>query len=182
MKKRFYSVLNVLCTALFTSFGLTATRAQTVVSPPYSKKVYGPPPVVYNGRNGSSVKKPGELKLVYGPPVVETWRDARPDADGIYDVAEEMPRFAGGEQAMFNWIIDHQHYPEEAQQANVHGRVMVSFIVKTDGKLDGVMVMRPVHPALDAEAIRLVKAMPRWKPGRHRGEVVPVRYFIPIIF
>lgn len=131
-------------------------------------------------------EKPEPQKVIYGPPVVDdrfhNWRDARPDADGIYDVVETMPQFPGGESAMMDWIIDHLRYPKKAQKEDAHGRVMVSFIVRENGSLDGVMVMRPVHPSLDAEAIRLVKAMPKWEPGHQLDELVPVRYFIPIRF
>lgn len=184
MKKRLYSVMNVLCSGVVTALGIVGCKTPQTIVPKYSEKMYGPPPVIIKERVDTIIRE--EIKTVYGPPVVDDrfreWADVRPDADGVYDVAEVMPQFPGGDQAMVMWICEHLRYPEKAAKEDIHGRVIVSFVVKTDGTLDGVTVRRPLHPQLDAEAIRVVKAMPKWEPGRHRGEVVPVRYFIPIKF
>lgn len=209
MKKITYSVMSVLCSAFVTVLSFVGCKTSQTATPKYTEKMYGPPPVTIEETQAREAYLRAEeerlraeadrlkeearqraqrekIKVVYGPPVVgpydQDWREARPDADGIYDIVEEMPRFPGGERAMFDWMDEHQRYPEEARKEDIHGRVIVSFVVKKDGKLDGVMVKRSVHPALEAEAIRLVKAMPKWEPGRQNGEVVPVRYFIPIKF
>ena len=174
--------MNILCSTVVTAIGITGCKSPQAVTPPYSEKMYGAPPVIYKERVDTVIKK--EIKVVYGPPVVNVkepdWRNARPDEEGVYDVAEVMPKYPGGEDAMFGWIYEHLNYPEKA--GGVKGRVMVSFTVMTDGSLDGVTVQRPVHPLLDAEAVRVVKSMPKWIPGSIRGEAVPVRYFIPVNF
>lgn len=182
MKKKFVSVVNVLCSSVLAAIGVTGCKNVNNVMPPYSEKMYGPPPVIYKERVDTVIKE--EIKVVYGPPVVTVrepdWNEARPDEEGVYDVAEVMPQFPGGEKALADWINSHLVYPEGAGGA--YGRVIVSFIVMTDGTLDGVTVKRSIHPLLDAEAIRVVKAMPKWYPGRMGGLAVPVRYFIPIRF
>ena len=210
MKKITYSVMSVLCSAFVTVLSFVGCKTSQTATPKYTEKMYGPPPVTIEETQAREAYlraeeerlraeearlaeearqralREKEMNTVYGPPVVgpydHDWREARPDADGIYDVVEEMPRFPGGDNALFNWIEDNLRYPEKAAKDDIHGRVIVSFVVKADGKLDGVMVRRSVHPALEDEAIRLVKAMPKWEPGRQRGEAVPVRYFIPIKF
>ncbi len=163
-------------------FGACKTQKQRV------ECVYGPPPVdvVEIERVDTVIVQRQEMKVVYGPPVVkpqdDDWRNVRPDEEGVYDIAEVMPRFPGGEKAMKRWVAENIQYPDEARNAGVSGRVIVSFTVMTSGKLDGVTVLKPVHPLLDAEAVRLVRSMPWWEPGRQRGETVPVRYFIPVEF
>jgi TonB family protein len=184
MKKRVFSVMSVLCPALLTALGITGCKSQQNVTQNNTPRTYGPQTIIIKERVDTVVKE--RVKTVYGAPVVRVdgpdWRSAIPDEEGVYDVAEVMPQFPGGEAAMDKWIDKHLIYPEEARQEGVKGRVMVSFTVLTDGSLDGVTVLRPIHPLLDAEAVRLVQAMPKWKPGTMRGEAVPVRYFIPVKF
>ena len=174
--------MNILCSTVVTAVGITGCKSTQSVTPIDNEKMYGPPPVIYKERVDTVIRQ--EIKVVYGPPVEYVkgpdWRNARPDEEGVYDVAEVMPKFPGGGNAMLGWISEHLIYPEKADGAK--GRVMVSFTVMTDGSLDGVTVQRPVHPLLDAEAVRVVKAMPKWIPGSIRGEAVPVRYFIPVNF
>lgn len=181
MKKRFYSVSNMLFSSIIAMLGLGACKSQRTVDRP---QVFGQPQIIYI--TDTIVTERKETKVVYAAPVVKRilidWRNARPDAEGVYDAAEVMPQFPGGERERERWMIENLKYPEEARSQGITGSVMVSFNVNKSGKLDGVTVIKPVHPALDAEAVRLVKSMPRWMPGTQNGKVVTVRYFIPVEF
>lgn len=117
-----------------------------------------------------------------GVVVITTKPDLEQTEFAVYDVAEEMPEFPGGMPSLMKWIGANTKYPKEAQDAGVDGRVVVSFVVEKDGSIGNVEVVQPVEEHLDAEAVRVVKAMPKWKPGRKDGEVVRVKYSIPIMF
>lgn len=97
-------------------------------------------------------------------------------------ITEESPEFIGGEEALTRWLYQNVKYPKQAKDNYITGRVVVSFVVDIDGSIKDVKVVRPVDPALDKEAIRVVKSMPKWKPGKRNGEPVPVRYTTPVIF
>ena len=92
----------------------------------------------------------------------------------VFEVVEQMPEYPGGMMAMMEFLQDNMKYPADAEKQKVQGKVMVSFIVETDGSISDVKVMKNVFPSLDAEAIRVVKAMPRWTPGKQKGKVVRV--------
>lgn len=100
----------------------------------------------------------------------------------VYDVVEKMPEFPGGMSAMMDYLNTNLKYPEDAFKQEVGGRVMVMFVVETDGSISNVKVAKNVFPSLDSEAIRVVKAMPKWRPGMNKGKVVRVNFTIPIIF
>lgn len=101
----------------------------------------------------------------------------------IYEVVENMPRFPnGGMQALMQYLNENIRYPEAATKAGVQGRVTVQFIVDKDGSIDDVKTLRSVNPDLDAEAIRVIKMMPRWEPGTHNGKPVRVKYTVPVMF
>ncbi len=100
----------------------------------------------------------------------------------VFDVVEQMPQFPGGMPALMKWLQDNMKYPKEAQDAKQQGRVIVSFVVEKDGSITNVRVVKSVTPALDEEAIRVVKAMPKWNPGMQNGEPVRVNYTVPISF
>ena len=100
----------------------------------------------------------------------------------VYDEVEVMPEFPGGMQAMIEFIQTNIKYPKDATKQEVGGRVMVMFVVETDGSLSNVRVARKVFPSLDAEAVRVVKTMPKWKPGKEKGKVVRVNYTLPVVF
>ena len=104
------------------------------------------------------------------------------DNDKVFDVVEEMPRFPGGDEAMMQFIAKNVKYPEEASKKGIAGRVLVQFIVNTDGSVVEPKVVKSVDPALDAEALRVVKLMPKWTPGKQRGYTVRVKFTIPISF
>lgn len=111
-------------------------------------------------------------------------RTAQPSDDVNLPIAmvEQKPSFPGGDAAMYKWLGEQIHYPADAAEEGVQGRVVVQFIVKKDGSIADVKVARGKHPSLDREAVRIVKAMPRWSPGRNNGQSVNVSYTLPITF
>ncbi len=100
----------------------------------------------------------------------------------IFTVVEEQPSFPGGLPALFKYLAAEVKYPVIAQENGIQGRVVTSFVVDKEGNIKQVKVERGVDPALDAEALRVVKAMPKWIPGKQKGEVVAVRYILPVQF
>ena len=100
----------------------------------------------------------------------------------IFTVVEQMPEFPGGESALRDFIVREVKYPAEARKGNAQGKVFVSFVVNRNGKVENAKVVRGVHPALDAEAIRVVNLLSEWKPGKQHGKDVDVAYTIPIEF
>ena len=102
--------------------------------------------------------------------------------DSIYQIVDEMPKFPGGEQAMFKFISENVKYPQKAKDKNISGRVFVNFVVEKDGSVDEVKVLRSIGGGCDEEAVRVVKSMPKWTPGKQKGEPVRVSYIIPFVF
>ncbi len=100
----------------------------------------------------------------------------------VFDVVEEMPSFPGGQGALMAFLSSNIKYPVVAQENGVQGRVIVGFVVERDGSISDVKVMRSVDPSLDREAQRVVKAMPKWKPGKQNGSAVRVKYTVPVVF
>lgn len=100
----------------------------------------------------------------------------------VFDTVDQMPEYPGGMQAMIEFLQANMKYPEDAAKQKVEGRVMVQFVVETDGRISDVHVAKQVFPSLDAEAIRVVQAMPKWTPGKEKGKVVRVKYNLPIVF
>ena len=100
----------------------------------------------------------------------------------IFVVVEEQPEYPGGQEAMMKFLSDSIVYPDEAKAKGIQGRVICNFVVMKDGSIDDVNVVRGVDPLLDAEAVRVLKSMPAWKPGKQRGQAVNVRYTLPLEF
>lgn len=100
----------------------------------------------------------------------------------VYDVVEQMPSFPGGISGLRTYLNQNIRYPAEAQENCVQGRVVVSFVVGKDGHISDVTVVRSVDPSLDKEAVRVIRNMPRWTPGKQGGEPVKVRYNVPVSF
>ncbi len=95
----------------------------------------------------------------------------------------QMPEFPGGQEALAEFLSANVRYPKVAQQNEIQGRVIVQFVVATDGKIENVEVVRTGgDPSLDKEAVRVIKSMPRWQPGRQRGRPVRVKYTVPVNF
>ena len=100
----------------------------------------------------------------------------------VFTVVEEMPQFPGGMGEAMRFLAKNIKYPVESQKAKIEGRVIVQFVVKENGKVADIKVMRGVSPELDAEAIRVVGLMPDWIPGKQRGQAVDVKFTMPIMF
>ncbi len=102
--------------------------------------------------------------------------------DMVFDVVEVMPQFPGGQIAMLKYIMENMKYPEQAMKEGIQGRVAVRFIVEKDGSISDVKPILSVHPLLNKEAVRVVKSMPKWTPGKQNGKPVRVRYNLPVMF
>ncbi len=101
----------------------------------------------------------------------------------IHDAVEEMPEFNGGQLAMMEFLMNNMKYPQAAVKAKQQGKAVVGFVVRKDGTVSDVHITQSAgHAVLDEEAIRVVKAMPAWKPGKQKGEPVNVKYSVPITF
>jgi len=135
--------------------------------------------------NKTSTDKYGE-KGKYG--VVEIYSKENNSTENeisdskVFKVVEEMPQYPGGHQAMMKYIGANVKYPAKATLEKAEGMVVVNFVIKSTGKVEDVKVVRGVHPALDAEALRVITNMPDWLPGKQHGEAVDVSYTIPIQF
>ena len=99
-----------------------------------------------------------------------------------FDVVEQMPQFPGGDIELMKFLSENVKYPEAALKAGTQGRVVATFIVEADGSITNVKVVKKVSDEIDAEAVRVIKAMPKWKPGMQNGKVVRVKYTIPVSF
>jgi protein TonB len=93
-----------------------------------------------------------------------------------------MPHFPGGQSAMTRYINENLRYPEEAEQDDVVGRAVVSFVVEPDGTLSNIKILHSLAPAFDRMAMLVVQGMPRWVPGKQDGKPVRVRYNVPVSF
>lgn len=100
----------------------------------------------------------------------------------IFEIVEQPPSFPGGESAMYEWLSKNINYPVIAQENNIQGRVTCQFVVGRNGEIEDVRVVRGYDPSLDKEAIRVIKSMPKWIPGRQGGNAVKVRYTLPVQF
>lgn len=100
----------------------------------------------------------------------------------VFDIVEQQPLFPGGPAALMKYLSEHTKYPVVAQENGIQGRVTVQFVVEKDGSISDVHVLRGVDPSLDKEAVRVVKSMPRWTPGKQNGITVRVNYRVPVLF
>lgn len=105
-----------------------------------------------------------------------------PDNDKVYETCEVMPEFPGGQGALLSYLAKTIKYPVESQNKGEQGKAIVSFIVNKDGSLTDAKIVVPLAPLLDAEALRVVKAMPKWTPGKEKGKVVRVKYTVPVTY
>lgn len=105
-----------------------------------------------------------------------------PEPEKIFEAVEQKASFPGGDAALMKWLSSNLRYPELAQQNNVQGKVIVKFTVEKDGSISGATVVRGVDKDLDREAIRVVKKMPRWSPGKNNGAAVRSYYTLPVTF
>lgn len=109
-------------------------------------------------------------------------KDARTEQDGaIFTIVEQMPEFPGGMEALYQFLASNIKYPGGPDDC-VNGKVIVSFVIEKDGTVSDAKVVRKLHPAFDEEALRVVKLMPKWEPGRQDGKPVRVQFNLPINF
>jgi protein TonB len=119
-------------------------------------------------------------KDTYVAPVEEEEEEV--DDNFVFVTVEKMPEFPGGDPALLKWISEHISYPTIAAENGIQGRVSCTFTVNVDGSVSDVQVVRPVDPNLDKEAIRVLKMVPKFKPGEQRGKPVRVKYSVPVRF
>ena len=132
-----------------------------------------------------SVMPPPEIPAVKVEELVESNHllvQTEDDSDKIYDKVEELPAFPGGEVALMRFLSDNMKYPKVARESGIQGRVVVQFVVGSDGSIGNAKVIRSIDPYLDKEALRVVGIMPRWKPGMQKGKPVSVQYTMPLMF
>ncbi len=128
-----------------------------------------------NDEEGGTVLKAVEEIAAPEPPKHE-------EENKVFDVVEQMPSFPGGTAALMKYLSENMRYPAVAEENGIQGRVTVQFVVEKDGSVTDVRTMKSVDPALDREAERVVKSMPKWIPGKQNGSAVRVKYFVPVVF
>ena len=123
-----------------------------------------------------------EAEVVIAAPV-EAPVEEEEEEEVVFVVVESMPEFPGGQQALFKYLSENVKYPVIAQENGIQGRVICQFVVNKDGSIVDVEVVRSGgDPSLDKEAVRVIKSMPKWKPGKQRGKAVRVKYTVPVNF
>ena len=135
-------------------------------------------------KKDNEVKPEEEMKVtqrVADEPVKPA--EEKPEVENkVFEVVEQMPSFPGGPAALMKYLSENIKYPVVAQENGVQGRVVVSFVVERDGSITDVKVARSVDPSLDREAMRVVRSMPHWIPGKQNGSAVRVKYNVPVSF
>ena len=160
-------------------------------------KNVGTTPIVINdilvGKHNISISKEGYAEFKTSVDLAEgqttqlngslmTVQTSGEESGKVFDLVNQMPSFPGGDRQMMNYLASHIKYPVEAEENGLQGRVIVTFVVERDGSLTNIKVNKSVAPSLDKEAIRVVKSMPKWIPGKHNGSLVRVKYTLPVTF
>ena len=127
------------------------------------------------GNDETAEVKHVEEKIAEPEPVKE-------EETKVFDVVEQMPSFPGGAGALMQYLSSNIKYPVVAEENGVQGRVVCTFVVEKDGSITDVRVIKSVDPSLDKEAMRVVKSMPKWIPGKQNGSAVRVKYTVPVTF
>ena len=140
-----------------------------------SKTAIGTFDVKGNDDANGEVLKAKELIAQPEPPKHE-------EESKVFDIVEQMPSFPGGPAALMKFLSENIKYPVVAQENGVQGRVVVAFVVERDGSITDVHIARGVDPSLDKEAVRVVKSMPKWTPGKQNGSAVRVKFNVPVAF
>ena len=118
----------------------------------------------------------------YTAPVAVVEEEEEVEENFVFVTVEDMPEFPGGNVALLKWISDNVSYPTIAAENGIEGRVYCQFVVNADGSVSEVVVVRPLDPNLDKEAIRVLRLLPKFKPGQQRGKPVRVKYSVPVRF
>jgi len=155
------------------------------------------PPVIVNTPPPPEETPPTVQQVQEAPPAVETDPNANytiptgndqgskvvdDDKNKVFTFVEQMPEFPGGEQALMDYLGKHIKYPPAARETNVEGTVFVSFVVDKNGNIGDIKVLRDIGAGCGDEAIRVIKSMPPWKPGKQNGNSVNVQYNLPVKF
>ena len=139
--------------------------------------------LIVNARaSAQQVKKTDETVYEFSTKDITNIKIKKVDNDSIYQIVEVMPEFPGGTSEMMTYLSGNIKYPEEAKEKGISGRVFLSFVVEKDGAVSNVKVAKGIGKECDDEAVRVVKAMPKWKPGLMKGKPVRVSYMLPIFF
>lgn len=126
-----------------------------------TKDIVAPPEPINNNQQSSSKKS---------------------DTEKIFEAVEQLAQFPGGQGELNSWLAQNLRYPEQAQNNNIEGKVIVQFVIEKDGTITNPVIARGVDKDLDKEAIRIVKKMPKWSPGRNNGVPVRSKYTLPVVF
>lgn len=113
---------------------------------------------------------------------VNAYSQSKEQDDAVYSIVSEQPSFPGGMQEMMKFISENRKYPAEAKAKDIHGKVIVAFVVERDGSLSDVKIRRGIGYGCDEEAIRVIKSMPKWTPGKQNGKAVRVSFMLPVTF
>jgi TonB family protein len=169
-----------------------ALNARTVTDYVYDEPQKQVP--VKKGKKASTIKMGGQqVKVVEQPKAENTTKPVEviqakevftpvEQMPEFFDVVEQMPEYPGGAMAMFEYLAKNIHYPKDAEDQQIQGRVIATFVVMKDGSISNAKVVKSVDPLLDEEALRCINAMPNWTPGKQNGQAVNVKYTIPISF
>ena len=125
-----------------------------------------------------AVKNTAEI----GEKAVESSDPKKEFTGKVYYIVEQMPEFPGGPAELMKWLSSHVQYPAIAIDICIQGRVIVAFIVEPDGSVSNAKLVRSVDPCIDQEALRVVRQMPKWIPGKQNGAAVRVKYNVPVTF
>lgn len=135
--------------------------------------------------NNQTTEAPKAAAVVTTPEIVQTVIEEAPlppDDDKVYTVCDVMPEFPGGQDKLLQYLASSIKYPAESIEKKEEGRVTLTYIVEKDGSISNIEVVRSVSPSLDAEALRVVKSMPKWTPAKNKGKIVRVSYTVPVTF
>ena len=139
--------------------------------------------LIVNARaSAQQVKKTDETVYEFSTKDITDIKIKKVDNDSIYQIVEVMPEFPGGTEKFMEYLSGNIKYPEEAKEKGISGRVFIQFVVEKDGSVSNVKVAKGIGKECDDEAVRVVKAMPKWKPGLMKGKPVRVNYMLPVNF
>jgi len=179
--------MKILLASFFIFFISIGANAQNLTPPPKTIKFtpFTPPKIkpdeetnaVQDG-DGMQVEEP-IAPVITGEPIAPVIEEPLPE---IFWYVEQLPSFPGGENEMYKFLGNNIVYPEYSKEANIQGKVFLQFVVRADGEITDIKILRGVSPEIDAEAIRVLKLMPKWIPGKQNGRNVSVYFKLPINF
>jgi protein TonB len=138
-------------------------------------------PIIFLALVVFSLNASGQKATKAAPPSADK-QSPKAMTDGAYKVVDVMPAYPGGDSTLLKYISNNTHYPNDAKVSAIQGKVIIRFMVKADGTVSDVSVLKGVSPSLDKEAVRVVGTLPKFSPGKLKGVNVPVWYMVPIQF